>query len=170
MHVCCKYYSDLTLRARRLVVKALSKCSNSRRRYGLKIASESTYEAQKFQNLLGEQPPDPPAFRAASGLIKAGRGLGMRVSTRKHSVPTLCPGIGFVLATPLDRVKRFPKTDSTLSSIDIVKKSDLCVPHMKQSGSILCFSSYGAPLVTKINFLSCTNISLSHNQIRKLIS
>ena len=37
----------------------------------------------------------------------------------------------------IDRVKRFPKTDSTLSSIDIVKKSDLCVPHMKQSGSIL---------------------------------
>ena len=66
-----------------------------------KIASESTYEAQKFQNFLGEQPPDPPAFRAASGLIKVGRGLGMRVSTRKHSVPTLCPGIGFVLATPL---------------------------------------------------------------------
>ena len=66
-----------------------------------KIASESTYEAQKFQNFLREHPPDIPAFRTASGLIKAGRGLGMRVSTRKRSVPTLCPGIGFVLATPL---------------------------------------------------------------------
>ena len=31
-----KYYSDLTLCARRFVAKALSKCSNSRRRYGLK--------------------------------------------------------------------------------------------------------------------------------------
>ena len=34
--VCRKYYSYLTLRARRFVAKALSKCSNSRRRYGLK--------------------------------------------------------------------------------------------------------------------------------------
>ena len=66
-----------------------------------KIASESTYEAQKFQNFLGEHPPDPPAFRTASGLIKAGRGVGMMVSTHKRSVPKLCPGIGFVLATPL---------------------------------------------------------------------
>jgi len=73
-----------------------------------KIASESTYEAQKFQNVLGEHPPDPPAFRAASGLIKAGRGLGMRVSTRKGSVPTLCPGIGFVLATPLPAPPSLP--------------------------------------------------------------
>ena len=36
MHVCRKYYSDLTMHARRFVVKAWSKCSNSRRRYGLK--------------------------------------------------------------------------------------------------------------------------------------
>ena len=34
MRVQCKYYSDLTLRARRFVAKAWSKCSNSRRRYG----------------------------------------------------------------------------------------------------------------------------------------
>ena len=34
----------------------------------------------------------------------------------------------------IDRVKTISKTES---SIDIVKKSDLCVPHRKQSGSIL---------------------------------
>ena len=40
-----------------------------------KVASESTYEAQKFQNFLGEHPPDPPSFspfRAASGLKLGG--------------------------------------------------------------------------------------------------
>ena len=64
-----------------------------------KVASESTYEAQKFQNVTGEHPPDPPlvasAFRAASGLKLGGAWV------RKRSVPTLCPGIGCVLATPL---------------------------------------------------------------------
>ena len=34
--VCRKYYSDLTLRVCRFIAKAWSKCSNSRRRYGLK--------------------------------------------------------------------------------------------------------------------------------------
>ena len=72
-----------------------------------KIASESTYEAQKFQNFLGEHPPDPPAFCTASGLIKAGRGLGTGVSTRNRSVPTLCPDIGFILATPLVAHSRY---------------------------------------------------------------
>ena len=61
-----------------------------------KVASESTYEAQKFQNVLGEHPPDPPivasAFRAASGLKLGGAWV------RKRSVPTLSPSIG---ATPL---------------------------------------------------------------------
>ena len=36
LHVCRKYYSDLTLHSRMLVAKAWPKCSNSRRRYGLK--------------------------------------------------------------------------------------------------------------------------------------
>ena len=40
-----------------------------------RVASESTYEAQKFQNFLGKQLPDPlvsSAFRTASGLKLAG--------------------------------------------------------------------------------------------------
>ena len=150
MRVCCKYYSDLTLRAQARS-KGIVKVLQFKATVWPKIASESTYEAQKFQNshvlgdgtiyviiqassqqtgtlrhavvlalphltlpLLGEHPPDPPAFCTASGLIKAGRGLGTRVSTRKRSVPTLCPGIGFVLATPLY------KTRCVLKMIDVV--------------------------------------------------
>ena len=48
-----------------------------------KIASESTNEAQKFQNFLGEHPPDPPScfcFPYCKWL-KAGRGLGTRLLT-----------------------------------------------------------------------------------------
>ena len=40
-----------------------------------KVASESTYEAHKFQNFLEEHPPDPPScfcFRTASGLKLGG--------------------------------------------------------------------------------------------------
>ena len=61
-----------------------------------KIASESTYEAQKFPNFLGEHPPDPlvySAFRTASGLIKAGWGLGMRLVTN-----VVCPCCALTLA------------------------------------------------------------------------
>jgi len=36
MRVCHKYYSDLMLRERRFLIKAWSKCSNWRQRYGLK--------------------------------------------------------------------------------------------------------------------------------------
>ena len=43
-----------------------------------KVASESTYEAQKVQNFLGEHPPEPPSCFCIPQL-KAGRGLGTRL-------------------------------------------------------------------------------------------
>ena len=72
--------------------------------------SESVYEAQKVQNFWGSISQTPlvsSAFRTASGLIKAGRGLHGYEATRKCSVPTLSPGIGCVLATPLVGVDKF---------------------------------------------------------------
>ena len=46
-----------------------------------KVASESTYEAQKFQNFLGEHTPDPPSCFCIpySKGLKVGRGLGRRL-------------------------------------------------------------------------------------------
>ena len=59
---------------------------------------------KNFQNFLGEHPPDPPllasAFGTASGL-KLGGAWVRGYSQIKPSVPTLCPGIGCVLATTL---------------------------------------------------------------------
>ena len=66
-----------------------------------KVASESTYEAQNF---LGEHLPDPPPpqllLHSVLQAAESWAGPGYE-DTRKHSVPTLCPGIGCVLATPL---------------------------------------------------------------------
>ena len=74
MRVCCKYYSDLTLRARRFgMVEVLQ----FKATVWPKVASESTYEAQKFQNFLGEHPQTPllaSAFRTASGESWVGPG------------------------------------------------------------------------------------------------
>ena len=61
-----------------------------------KVASESTYETQKFKNFLGDDAPSCFCIYTASGLK-----LGGAWVRRKHSVPKLCPGIGCVLATPL---------------------------------------------------------------------
>ena len=46
-----------------------------------KVASESTYEAQKFQNFLGGHPPDPPSCFCIPYCkrLKAGRCLGTRL-------------------------------------------------------------------------------------------
>ena len=98
MRVCCKYYSDLMLRARRFVAKVLQ----FKATVWPKVASESTYEAQKFQNFLGEHPPDPPSCFCISVLqsAKSWARPGYK-ATRKRSMPTLCPGIGCALATPL---------------------------------------------------------------------
>ena len=52
MRVCCKYYSDLTLRARKFVLQFKATVWPN-------IASESTCEAQNF---LVEHPPRPPSF------------------------------------------------------------------------------------------------------------
>ena len=45
-----------------------------------KVATESTYEALKFQNFLGDHPPDPPSCFCIPYCkrLKAGRGLGTR--------------------------------------------------------------------------------------------
>ena len=54
-----------------------------------KVASECTQEAQKFQNFLGEYPPDPPSCFCISVLQatkKAGRGLGTVLLTN-----VVCP-------------------------------------------------------------------------------
>ena len=59
-----------------------------------KVASELTYETQK--NFLGDGPPSCFYIYTASGLK-----LGEAWVRCKRSVPTLCPGIGCVLATPL---------------------------------------------------------------------
>ena len=67
-----------------------------------KVASEFTQEAQKFQNVLGEYPPDPPSCFCISVLqAKESWAEPGYVATHKRSVPMLCPGIGYVLATPL---------------------------------------------------------------------
>ena len=61
MRVCCKYYSDLTLRAK-VCSKGVVKMLQFKATVWPKIASESTCEAQKFQNFLGEHPPDLPSL------------------------------------------------------------------------------------------------------------
>ena len=99
MRVCFKCYSDLNAVRTQVCSKAMVKVLQFKATVWPKVASESTYEAHKFQNFLEEHPPDSPrcfCFRTASGL-KLG-GLGTRPRKR---VPTLCPGIGRVLATPL---------------------------------------------------------------------
>ena len=65
------------------------------------VATKSTQEAQKFQNFLGEQPPDPPSGFCISVLQAAESWAWPGYETRKRSVPTLCPGIGCALPTPL---------------------------------------------------------------------
>ena len=48
-----------------------------------KVASESTYEAQNFQNFLGDHPSDHPNFLCIPYCkrVKAGQGLGTRLFT-----------------------------------------------------------------------------------------
>ena len=72
MRVCCKYYSDLTLRARKFVLQFKATVWPN-------IASESTYEAQNFCGSIPQDPLVSSAFRTAIGLIKAGRGLGTSI-------------------------------------------------------------------------------------------
>ena len=56
MRVCCRYYSDLTLRARRLVAKGVVKVLQFKATVWPKVPSEST-ETQKFQNWSIPQTP-----------------------------------------------------------------------------------------------------------------
>jgi len=51
-----------------------------------------------FWGSIPQTPLVASAFRTASGLKLAGPGFE---ATHKRSVPTLCPGISCVLATPL---------------------------------------------------------------------
>ena len=74
MRVCCKYYSDLTLRAQ-VRRKGMVEVLQFKATVWPKVASESTYEAQKFQNFLGERPQTPlvvSAFHTASSLKLGG--------------------------------------------------------------------------------------------------
>ena len=68
MRVCCKYYSDLTLRAQ-VRSKGMVEVLQFKATVWPKVASESTYETQKFQNF---DPPVASAFRTASGLKLGG--------------------------------------------------------------------------------------------------
>ena len=85
-----------------------------------KVASESTYEAQKFQNFMREHPPDPllaSAFRTASGLKLGGAWVrGYSQTQCAHAVPwhRLCSGYATVFRTPsgtkiLSVIVRCPK-------------------------------------------------------------
>ena len=64
-------------------------------------------EAQKFQNFLGEQPPDPPSCFCISVLQAAESWAWPGYKTRKRSVPMLCPGIRCALPTPLVNIRTF---------------------------------------------------------------
>ena len=91
MHVFCKYYSDLTLRACRFVAKVFQ----FKATVWPKVASELTYEAQKFQNFLGEHPPDSLSCFCIPYCkqLKAGRGLGTRLLAN-----VVCPRCALVSA------------------------------------------------------------------------
>ena len=109
MCVCCKYYSDLTLRAQ-VHSKGMVEVLQFKATVWPKIASELTYEAQKFQNFLGEHPPDPlvsSAFCTASGLIKAGWGLGTRLKQCAHAVPWHWLHSGYATGEPHAYTKMF---------------------------------------------------------------
>ena len=85
-----------------------------------KVASESTYEVQKFS---GGASPRPPYFllHPYCKRLSRGGGAGYKV-TRKRSVPTLYPGIGCVLATPLATTCMSRVLEASMSTVKIVKK------------------------------------------------
>ena len=79
MRVCCKYYSDLTLRAQ-VHSKGMVEVLQFKATVWPKVASESTYEAQKFQHFLGDHPQTPSCFCIPyCKRLKAGLGLGSRL-------------------------------------------------------------------------------------------
>ena len=86
MHVCCKYYSDLTLRVQ-VRSKDMVEVLQFKATVWPKIASELTYEAQIFWGSISQTPLVSSAFCTASGLIKAGWGLGTRLKQCAHAVP-----------------------------------------------------------------------------------
>ena len=62
-----------------------------------------------FWGSIPQTPLAASAFRTASGLK-----LGGAWVRRKRSVPTLCPGIGCVLATPLEKSQAEMNRSGTL--------------------------------------------------------
>ena len=113
MRVWCKYYSDLTLRARRFVAKAWLKLEVLQFKVTVWSAKVAPDRARKLKNskiFWGSTPPPPPpppdlpsclcisVLQAAESW--AGPGYE---AARKRSVLMLCPGIGCALATPLLR-------------------------------------------------------------------
>ena len=111
MRVCCKYHSDLTLHAQ-VRSKGMVKVLQFKATVWPKVASESTYEAQKFQGSISQTPLVASAFHTASSL-KLGWAW-VRGYSQTYSVPTLCPGIGCVLTTPLQAGNRW--TDRQLGN------------------------------------------------------
>ena len=82
MRVFCKYYSDLRCARAQVDSKGMVEVLQFKATVWPEVASESTYEAQKCQNFLGEHPPFPlfaSAFCTASDLKLHGRGLGTRL-------------------------------------------------------------------------------------------
>ena len=84
MCVCCKYYSDLTLHTQ-VRSKGMVKVLQFKVTVWPKVASELTYDTQKFQDCLwGSIPQTPPSCFCIPYIpyckwLKAGRGLGLRL-------------------------------------------------------------------------------------------
>ena len=148
MRVCFKCYSDLNAVRTQVRSKAMVKVLQFKATVWPKVASESIYEAHKFQDFLEEHPPDSPRWYCK--WLKAGWPGYEASQTCAHAVPWHRPCSGYT--TGMSSVEHGTFTSLVLSTSGGWGSSAM-VAFKRLAG--LISKKYDQPYSSTLSFIRC---------------